>query len=849
MIFSKPSRPGLDIKEMFNFITIPIIKVIVILLFFTLLITSISGQETSWYEGKPLIDIKMKGLNKAAFADIKPTIKDYIGKPFTREMYYEIENKLWDLDYFDDIIGDIVSGDDENQSVIIEFSVKEKPIIADIKLIGNKLINNSELFGEIQLKSGVFENKVKIYEDEQILYQYYIDHGFHEAKVSSRTELNEAGDKVTLYFEIEEGFKTTIKEFLFSGNNFASDSTLKGKIASKKQEIFSHGYFVESNLELDKARIIDYYLKHGYIDAKVEKIERTVEFDEEKQRSYMTITYYISEGEQYTFGDVTFEGNEIFSDETLLSRIKQKPGKVFNKVKWDSDFQSIITLYADGGYIHNSITDSEERDEINKIISFHIKIYERDRAHIENIVLVGNSKTHDYVILRELPFEVGDIFSAEKIRQGIYNLLNLQYFADIRPQPVQGSEEGLMDLIITLEETHWADLRFGIAFSGGNFPVSGTFGWSDKNFLGTGRTIGCDVEASTTKQGFAFNFNDNYLFRKGWGGGATLSYYHNFIDNALQDIIPPIFTDDDVPDPYTDPDEYDDAISNGIDTTRSNTMEYDSHEIELGINSNLYGMTLLGKLGISAQLSTAVTYVWYDSDIYRHYNKTVRDNLNNWNVINTLGLTAYWDKRDIYYNPESGFLLSQYTGYSGGILGGERDYIKLKSRAEAFVTLFKIPLNDAFDFQTVMALHAGLGLVFPQFGEDVINATEREKLYIDGMNTGRGWDAMWDGESLFDFSIEFRHPIARNILWWTWFFDGAALYTTRDDIWNMDLNNFYFSFGAGLRLTMPGLPLRLYIAQRFRIVDGEVAWTDGEIPFFGDMSLRFVVSVTPPGGF
>ena len=220
---------------------------------------------------------------------------------------------------------------------------------------------------------------------------------------------------------------------------------------------------------------------------------------------------------------------------------------------------------------------------------------ERDRAHIENIIIIGNVKTRDYVILRELPFEVGDIFSAEKIRQGIYNLLNLQYFMDINPQPVQGSEEGLMDLIITLEESQWADIRFGIAFSGGNFPISGTFGWTDKNFFGTGRTIGGDVEVSIARQGFSFNFNDNYLFRKGWGGGASISYFHNHIEDALQDIIPPIFHDENVPDPFTSSEEYDDAITEGINTDELLHMEYHSHDVELGINTNIYTITLLGK--------------------------------------------------------------------------------------------------------------------------------------------------------------------------------------------------------------------------------------------------------------
>lgn len=849
MIFrNTPTSVYTFINKTFLYVNRLFLKVILILFFFFLFIFPAATQESDWFEDKPLIDIKFIGINKASLSEIKAVVKDYIGMLFSRELYYEIENKLWDLDFFDDIVGDITSGDNEKLSVIIEFHIKEKPVVTEIKITGNKLITRSELLDQTQIKIGDFENKVMIYEDEQAIKQFYIDHGFHEIKVSSRIEPDETGEKITVYFDVNEGFKATIKEFHFSGNNFASESTLKGKLESKKQEFFSHGYFVESNLELDKENIVTYYNKHGYIDAKVEKTETSIEYDEEKGRSYMTITYYIVEGEQYTFGGVTFEGNKIFSDEILLSKIKQKTGKVFNKVKWDSDFQAVITLYADGGYIHNSIFDKQERDEINKVVTYHITVVERERAHIENIILVGNMKTKDYVILRELPFEMGDIFSAEKIRQGMYNLFNLQYFTDIKPQPVQGSSEGLMDLILTVEESQWADLRFGIAFSGGNFPISGQFGWSDKNFLGTGRTMGIDVELSTARQGFAFNFNDSYLFRKGWGGGVSLSYFHNFFNNALQDIVPPTFDDDDVPDPYISPEEYQDAVNAGIDQNKSIRMKYDNHEIELAGNTNLYTLTLLGKFGISTKLSTKATYVLYDSEIYRHYNKTVRDNLNKWNIINTWGTTFYWDKRDIYYNPEKGFILSEYVGLSGGFLFGARDYIKLKTRAEAFFTLFRIPISETYDFQTVLALHAGIGFIFPQFNGELI-ATEQEKFYIDGMSIARGWEPVWDGESLVDFSVELRHPIVKTMLWWSWFFDAAALYTERNKIMEMEVDNYYFSFGGGIRLTIPGLPLRLYLAQRFRVEEGSVVWEEAEIPFFGPLSLRFVVSVTPPGGF
>ena len=125
-----------------------------------------------------------------------------------------------------------------------------------------------------------------------------------------------------------------------------------------------------------------------------------------------------------------------------------------------------MSLYTDSGYIYNIINREEERDEATKTITFHVSITEFEKAHIENIILQGNEKTKDYVITRELPFEEGDIFSVDKIRQGYLNLYNLQYFSAVNIDPVEGSERGLMDLIVSLEEQSWASFKFALAFSG-----------------------------------------------------------------------------------------------------------------------------------------------------------------------------------------------------------------------------------------------------------------------------------------------------------------------------------------------------------------------------------------------
>jgi len=144
---------------------------------------------------------------------------------------------------------------------------------------------------------------------------------------------------------------------------------------------------------------------------RIEKVDRSVQRDEKESKNFLTITIYLSEGEQWTYGGMTFEGNEIFPSDKLASLIRQPPGKIINKTRLEAGHANgwpTCTMKTDTFQCGES---EEKRDDRKKEISFTIHILERDRGHIESIILKGHTKTKDYVIFRELPFEEGDVFS------------------------------------------------------------------------------------------------------------------------------------------------------------------------------------------------------------------------------------------------------------------------------------------------------------------------------------------------------------------------------------------------------------------------------------------------------
>jgi outer membrane protein insertion porin family len=197
-------------------------------------------------------------------------------------------------------------------------------------------------------------------------------------------------------------------------------------------------------------------------------------------------------------------------------------------------------------------------------------------------------------------------------------------------------------------------------------------------------------------------------------------------------------------------------------------------------------------------------------------------------------------------------------GFYGVFKNELEHYIKSDSKAEYYFTLFDFPVTTNWRFKGVLALHAGISFLLRQpFGDKPI-VEEANKLAIDGMFIGRGWSDIYreKGLALIDSWIEFRIPIVRGIFAFDFFLDTAGIETEQGYYLgtnssgesNFTINNLRFSFGGGLRVTMPQLPLRLSMAKRFRFVDDKFTWVTGALNPSGkdgkgvDIVLSFVLS-------
>jgi len=840
-----------------------------VLFVFLLLFAAVCGfsQEQDWYTGKPINDIQFTGIKNATMSELETLISPYKGRVYNDTVYTEILTKLFALNYFLNIDINPQRADGGNKVNLI-ISVTEFPFVNRIIFSGNSAVRRSDLSDVISTKTSSFHNPVKIRADVEAIKNKYTEKGFPDATVTV-TETPSGDSSVNITFVINEGNKITIKSIDFQGNTKFSNSALRGQLSLKAKTLLKDGAFQEAKLLADIEAINKYYQDRGYIDASVKDVTRT--YDTDEKGTHMTLTFLIEEGNRYTFDGVTFDGNIIFSNAQLDKLIYSKKGEIINYTKVMSDLQRVSDLYYENGYIFNTIDRTTHKDEMGNKVSYTVFIVERGRAYIEDIIVVGNEKTKTDVILREIPLEPGDVFSKTKVMDAMRNLYNLQFFSMVMPDTQPGSAENLMVLVFNVEEQPTTDIQFGFTFSGSadpeSFPISGMIKWNDRNLAGTGNQIGAEINSSVVDTtSISLNYLHRWIMGLPLSGGVdiTADYSKRL---ATMDNTPPFFNGDETN--YAFPDgfkTYDEYVANNKLPPNEYLMQLRQWYLSLGFSTGYRWNTFLGIFGLNGGTRFGIVKNIYDNTLYRPFDPAIRSGNNEWVPKNSFWISTSLDQRDIFYDPSRGYFLYDRMGFFG-ILSNEREhYIRNDVKVQYYHTLLNLPVTEKWSFKVIFAAQAGLSTIFKQPGRTDMDPSvpvpieEANKLAVDGMFIGRGWKNEYrqKGLLLLDNWLELRIPLVTGILAWDFFFDAAGVETNQGYYFatnpetgnpNFMLDNFRFSFGGGLRFTIPQFPFRLSLAKRFRFVDGEFTWEVGELfgnsnkPSTGvDLVISFVLS-------
>jgi outer membrane protein insertion porin family len=308
-------------------------------------------------------------------------------------------------------------------------------------------------------------------------------------KTSSLNSVSRIKGRTLLVLDIDEGEEIRIEHIRFNGNLAFDDDKLKGEFDDTKEprwwRFWSSPKYKKDGFEKDKELLVKFYRKNGYRDFNV--LRDSLIYSPDKKHIDVVVDVY--EGNQYKLRNLLWEGNSVYPNEALSERLQFKRGDVFDYEKFNQNLHynekqsDVSSLYQDNGYLGFQIDAKEEKVSADSI-DLHIKISEGNRFKIGKVDIIGNDKTRDNVIRRELYTVPGSYFSRSYILRSIQQLSNLQYFntealykgIDYRP-----FNDSTVNISYKVEEKSSDYLNASVGYSG-SYGFSGSIGFTLTNF-------------------------------------------------------------------------------------------------------------------------------------------------------------------------------------------------------------------------------------------------------------------------------------------------------------------------------------------------------------------------------
>jgi len=486
-----------------------------------LIILALPSLTPAQQESIKILDVTVVGNKTASESIIKVNSGFVEGAVLTGPQIQEGINKLWRLRLFSDI--KIYVDKETPDGVYLIVSVQEYPRLNEVIYQGNEKLKTKNIEKDIIFIRGQVITPHLINKAVRDLKKMYDDEGYFNAKIDVSTR--PAGDNIDLIIQIDEGKKVRIRDIDFVGNDKFSDWTLQRRMKETKARtwyrFYVSGKFDEEKFEEDKQKVLEFYRNHGYRDARILGTE--LKLNEDSTR--ITLEIKLEEGNPYYYGEITFDGNELYSTDFLKKSLESagiSRGEPFR----ENDFEMGVDLrirspYMDTGYLYAQIIpELTPRDK--DTLDVHIIIQENEKVYIRRVNIVGNDRTRDFVIRREIRAFPGDVFNREALIRSQSDIFRLNYFSNVVPDIVPVDDKHV-DLEITVEEksSDRANMSMGYSELDG---LIGSVGIDIMNLLGRGQQLTTEYQRGQSYQYLNLGFSEPWLMGRPNSIGVNFYY-------------------------------------------------------------------------------------------------------------------------------------------------------------------------------------------------------------------------------------------------------------------------------------------------------------------------------------
>jgi len=746
----------------------------IMLLFTSAMFYPVTGEaQTTQRDAKRIADIQIKGNYSVSTASILSRLKIQPGDVFEESALNKELKRLYAMGYFSDVFIEV---EEHAGGVIVVFTVVEKPIITGIEFKGNTRIKSGNLLQKISTKAGDLLDYNRVAQDVAAIKGYYVEEGYYRIGVDYDIEKSGNGEKAKLVFLINEGHTLKVKSINVEGNmSFPSDS-IKKLLATKPAWWFiQKGAFDEEKFQADIARIATFYRGKGYLDAQVTSRKEYVEDDQ-----YLNITIMIEEGKRYIVGEITLRGELTMPEEEIRELILMEPGDPFDYEMMKEDVENVRMFYYDRGYMNADVDLQHRYNPAEDRMDLTYDVQSRGEVYVGKINIIGNTKTKDQVVRREIRVYPGEKYQGEQLRRSKERIYNLGFFEDVYFETVPTQDPLVKDLNVMIKETKTGEFAFG----GGYSSVDAFIGFvqiRQKNFdildfptfTGGGQDLTIRAEAGSARTNYFLNWTDPWIFG-----------------------LPYLF---------------------GFDVYREEHNRYGL--TGYGYDERRTGGSLRVGKELGEHLGAGIVYNLEEVKISNLPDDPgpALESERGENIISRLTLNLNYDRRNNKYSPSKGYFVGCSMQNAGGFLSGDKTFVKGWINGSYYHSIMKI---------VVLEIRGSMGLA-----ENYGNTNEipiYERFFAGGANTIRGYKeravgprdrkdsgAIGDaigGEAMAIASAEITFPIFKGVIKGAVFYDVGNVWASAGEMLTSQYyedNGFKQGAGIGVRVKTPIGPIKL----------------------------------------
>lgn len=578
-----------------------------------LLVSGLYASSAAALEPFVVKDIRVEGIQRTEAGTVFSYLPVKVGETMNDDLASQAIKSLYGTGFFKDVR---IEADGD----ILIVTVQERSAISQIDFSGNKSFPTDKMkegLKQIGITEGQIFDKSQLDRAEQEIKRQYLSQGKYGATVKATVSPLER-NRVAVRFDIEEGVVSKIRDINIVGNQAFSTEDLRAEFLLTTPNWMSwwnkDDQYSKQKLNADLETLRSFYMNRGYLEFNIDSTQVSITPD--KKDIYITVN--ITEGEKYTISEVKLAGETLVPEEELRLLMQVQAGDTFSREKVTQTSKAISDRLSDDGYAFSNVNPVPELNKEQHTAAFTFFVDPGKRVYVRRINIVGNTRTRDEVIRREVRQLESAWYASNKINRSKERIRRTDYFSDVNVEtPAVPGTSDQVDLNISVVEKSTGSVQFGAGLSSSQGVVFGVT-VNQNNFLGTGNRVSAQVNTGKYNTVYSLSFTDPYFTPDGVSRGIDL-------------------------------------YRRDVDTSKLNNVgSYQSSSYGAGLR---FGIPLNERDGINFGIATDFTTIDLNSDSPKRYRDYCGLNSSGCSS-NSVVLSAGWthDSRDSVFFPTKGVL-------------------------------------------------------------------------------------------------------------------------------------------------------------------------------------------------